>query len=321
VREEIPRALDGERVDRAVALLSGLTRAEVSALVEAGAVRLDGVAVASRGRRVRQGQTLAADLPERAAPIALLADPNVELSVVYEDADLLVVDKPAGLVVHPGAANSAATMVHGLLARYPDLAAAGGGDERPGVVHRLDKGTSGLLVVARRPAARQALVAELAARRVRRRYLALCHGLLAADRGAVEAPIGRSARDPTRMAVVAAGRPALTRYQVQRRADRPAEVSLLRLELDTGRTHQIRVHLAAIGHPVVGDERYGQRAPWRPLASGRVFLHAAHLGFVHPTSGVELSFDSPLPADLEAVVDLLGTAPGGLAGAGPAAGG
>ncbi|MHB1928751.1 MAG: pseudouridine synthase, partial [Acidimicrobiales bacterium] len=156
-------ALDGERVDRAVALLTGLTRAEVAALVDAGAVRLDGRVVAARGRRLRSGQSLEMDLPERPPAEGLAADPAVEFGVVHEDADMVVVDKPAGLVVHPGAGNPSGTLVQGLLARYPDLAALaalaeedGGGAGRPGIVHRLDKGTSGLLVVARTPGARRA---------------------------------------------------------------------------------------------------------------------------------------------------------------------
>jgi 23S rRNA pseudouridine1911/1915/1917 synthase len=317
VREEIPVALEGERLDRAVALLSGRSRAEVAAAVDAGAVRLDGRVVGVRGRRVRAGQTLDAELPDPVVPARPVPDPTVVFAVVHEDPDVVVVDKPPGLVVHPGAGNRAGTLVNGLLARFPDIARAvetspargGGRDdvaaaERPGIVHRLDRGTSGLLVVARTPEARRALIDALAQRRVERRYLAMVHGHVDADEGVVDAPLARADRDPTRVAVHAAGRPARTHYTVLDRLAEPV-VSLLALRLETGRTHQIRVHLAAIGHPVVGDDRYGPSAAWQPLPPGRVFLHAAHLAFRHPRTGVPLHFEAPLADDLAAVLAAL----------------
>ncbi len=305
--------LDGERVDRAVALLCGLPRAEVSSLVDAGAIRLDGRPVSARGRRVRAGQALSVDLPEAsgAGPVPG-ADPSVALSVVYEDRDLIVVDKPAGVVVHPGAGNHTGTLVNGLLARYPDLAglAAGAGadPERPGIVHRLDKGTSGLLVVARSARARDALVAELAAHRVERLYLALVLGAVAADEGTIDAPLQRSNRDPTRITVQAGGREARTHYRVETRFAAPEPLSLLECRLETGRTHQIRVHLAAIGHPVAGDGRYG--GPRRAtvgelLVADRPWLHARSLAFTHPVTGRRLELRSPLPPELQAVLDVL----------------
>jgi 23S rRNA pseudouridine1911/1915/1917 synthase len=213
-----------------------------------------------------------------------------------------VVDKPAGLVVHPGAGHQQGTLVHGLLARWPDLAVMEP-PERPGIVHRLDKGTSGLLVVARTVAARDALVAQMAARTVDRRYTALVWGLVESDEGLIDAPIQRAETDPTRMAIRAGGRPARTRYRVEDRFRSPAPATLLECRLETGRTHQIRVHLAAIGHPVVGDPRYGRGVSARSertdrLPAGRLWLHAGRLSFDHPTSGQRLCFSSPIPADL-----------------------
>lgn len=308
----VSAALDGERVDRAIALLTGLPRAEVAGLVEAGAVRVDGRPVDARGRRVRAGQLLAVDLPEPAGGGGLEPDPAVAVPVVYEDPDLLVVDKPAGLVVHPGAGNRTGTLVQGLLARYPDLAGLADEEEgvadRPGIVHRLDKGTSGLLVVARTPAARAALVAALAAHRVERRYAALARGAVDADEGLVDAPLGRSSRDPTRITVQAGGREARTRYRVEARFTTPEVLTLLECRLETGRTHQIRVHLTAIGHPIVGDPRYGGRragAAAGLLPPDRPWLHAGALAFAHPRTGEALAFRSPLPADLQAVLDTL----------------
>ncbi len=216
---------------------------------------------------------------------------------------MIVLDKPAGLVVHPGAGNSAGTLVNGLLARYPELAGVGADSERPGIVHRLDAGTSGLLVVARNQTAYDDLVAQMAGRSARRTYLALVWGVPEARAGAVDAPIGRSARMPTRMAVTADGKAARTRYEVEEAFTDPVSSSLLRCRLETGRTHQIRVHLAAIGHPVVGDERYGGVRPG--LDAPRPMLHATALAFRHPGTGAEMAFDSPLPPDMANVVSHL----------------
>jgi 23S rRNA pseudouridine1911/1915/1917 synthase len=308
----IPAALDGERVDRAVALLFGLTRSEVAGLVDHDAVRVDGRAVKVRSQRLATGETVEVTLRPRAAIPALEPDPNVHVPVIYADDDVIVVDKPAGLVVHPGAGQPSGTMVHGLLAQFPDLAnpslMSGGMELRPGIVHRLDKGTSGLLVVARTAAARVSLVEQLATRNASRHYTALAWGDVQAESGLIDAPIKRADADPTRMAVRAGGREARTRYRVTRRFRVPADATLLDCQLETGRTHQIRVHLAAIGHPVVGDSRYGSRK-WLEgvpaLPAGRVFLHAHHLAFDHPATGARVTFDSPLPADLSAVLAAL----------------
>jgi 23S rRNA pseudouridine1911/1915/1917 synthase len=296
MNETIPAALAGERIDRVVAMLADVPRAEAAVLVASGRVRLDGRVVAGKSRRVAEGEVLAVEVPER-APVAPAADPSVEVPVVFADDHVIVVDKPAGLVVHPGHGNHGGTMVQGLLARFPDLAAVGEPD-RPGIVHRLDAGTSGLLVVARSAAAYASLVAQLQARSVDRRYLALVAGTVEAPAGMVDAPIGRSGSDPTRMAVRADGREARTAYEVRERFTEPAPATLVECRLETGRTHQIRVHLAAIGHPVLGDPRYGRSGA---VKVPRPFLHAWRLSFDHPTTGERRSFDSPLPAELEAV--------------------
>jgi 23S rRNA pseudouridine1911/1915/1917 synthase len=302
----VPASLDGERVDRVVALLTGLPRAEVARLVEQGDVHIGGQPVSSRHRRVVTGERLEFEVPPPVGPVRLTpaAPSSVHFDVVYEDDSIIVVDKPAGLVVHPGAGHSDDTLAAGLLALYPDLAAAaeaGAGDPlRPGIVHRLDKETSGLLVVARTPDAYRSLGTQLAERSMGRTYRALCLASLASDEGVIEAPVGRSERDPTRMAVTARGREARTRYRVLERFTDPLEATMLEVRLDTGRTHQIRVHLSAIGHPIVGDARYGGRR--KDLVATRPFLHAERLRLVHPASGLELEWVSPLPDDLVAVL-------------------
>jgi len=303
VSEEVPAALSGQRVDRVVAMLTGLSRSEATELVAAGAVQVDG-RVATRGAdRLEAGAVVVIDAPEPAAAEGPRAEPEVEVPVVYADDSVIVVDKPADLVVHPGAGHEHGTMVSGLLAAYPDI--AGVGDVvRPGVVHRLDRGTSGLLMVARTEEAYLSLVGQLAARSVERRYRALVWGHPESARGLVDAPIGRSPKHPTKMAVVADGKEARTRYEVVERFTDPVEVSVVTCRLETGRTHQIRVHMAAIGHSVVGDDRYQGSRQSLPLP--RPFLHAEHLAFDHPVSGERVSFDSPLPSDLEAVLRSLG---------------
>lgn len=299
----MPAALAGERIDRVVAMLTELPRAEIAMLIERGAVRIAGRPVAARSRKVREGDVIEVDVPERPAVVVLEGDPSVELSVVFEDASVIVVDKPPSLVVHPGAGHDTGTMVQGLLARFPELNGlppAGAGEaDRPGIVHRLDAGTSGLLVVARTAEAYHSLVAQLSAREVQRHYRALVLGAVEANAGEIDAPIGRSEGDPTKMAVANAGREARTRYEVLERYREPVPTTELACKLETGRTHQIRVHLAAIGHPVVGDARYGGERPAIPV--GRPFLHAERLAFVHPATGEVVAFESPLPADLEDV--------------------
>jgi 23S rRNA pseudouridine1911/1915/1917 synthase len=231
-------------------------------------------------------------------------DAGVEVDVVWSDELVVVVNKPAGLVVHPGAGNRTGTLVQGLLARFPDLGELVDQADRPGIVHRLDKGTSGLLMVARTAQAHASLVGQLARRQVGREYLALVTGDVDGDAGLIDAPLGRAERDPTRIRIQAGGRDARTRYQVEDRFDHPQPLTLLRCRLETGRTHQIRVHLASIGHPVFGDKRYAgaSGSDWSPLPPQRPFLHAAVLAFDHPTSGERLSFSVPMPEDLLSVL-------------------
>ena len=298
-RLPIPSTLDGERLDRVLCLIWDLARSEATGLIASGAVRLAGRPVTTRARRVVTGQELEVQLPPDAGPAALAGEVGVDLPLVHVDDDVIVVDKPAGLIVHPGAGRTTGTLVQALLGRFPDLAGTGDPD-RPGIVHRLDKGTSGLLVVARTPRAYDSLVAQLAGRTVGRKYLTLVRGTVATDAGVVDAPIGRRSADRTRMAVAAGGRSARTHYRVLARYVEPEELTLVECRLETGRTHQVRVHLAAIGHPLIGDARYGDNRS--RLGAGRPFLHAAVLAFDHPATGERRQFESPLPSDLEAVL-------------------
>jgi 23S rRNA pseudouridine1911/1915/1917 synthase len=301
VTEIIPGALHGERVDRVVAMLTGMTRSEVATMVQAGAVRVGGQKVTSRSLRLADGDLIEVSVPAPAIASRLEADTSVEVTVVHEDPHVIVVDKAAGVVVHPGSGHGRGTLVQGLLARFPDLAGIDVGEaDRPGIVHRLDKGTSGLLVVARTPDAYHSLVAQLKRRDVERRYLCLVWGHLSSPDGLVDAPVGRARADPTRMAVSTRGRAARTRYHVLERLTDP-EVTLLECRLETGRTHQVRVHLASIGHPVVGDVRYGGARS--SLAVARPFLHAHRLGFRHPATGETASFSSPLPPELATALE------------------
>lgn len=297
ISEEIPHALDGERLDRVVAIVTDVSRSDAAAVIDAGGVRVDGVVATAGKVRVRTGQVIEIDPSLIPVPPAPEPDPNVVFGIVHLDDDLAVIDKPAGLVVHPGAGNPDGTLVNGLLARFPEI--AGIGDPiRPGIVHRLDVGTSGLMVVARTARAYDQLVAAMAARTVTRVYDALVWGRPGSASGIIDAPIGRDQRDPMRMAVVVNGRPARTHYETVENFD---EVTLLRCRLETGRTHQIRVHLSAVDHPVVGDATYGGVRDG--VESPRPFLHAARLSFAHPVTGERLDLRSPLPADLEAVLD------------------
>jgi 23S rRNA pseudouridine1911/1915/1917 synthase len=298
VREVVPPALAGERLDRVLALLTGRSRAQVAVLLADGAVRIDAVVATTGKGRVAAGQVVEVDLPtqDRSGP---QPDPTIPLDVRYEDESVVVVDKPPGLVVHPAGGHGDGTLVNAILARYPEVAGVGD-PARPGIVHRLDVGTSGLLVVARTAEAYTSLVEQLAARRVRRVYLALVWGQPDAASGLIDAPVGRSARDPLRMTVSETGRAARTRYEVVATYTSPAVVSLLRCRLETGRTHQIRVHLAAIEHPVVGDARYRGRR--RAVDAPRPMLHAAELAFTHPHTGANVTVSADVPPDMAAVL-------------------
>lgn len=300
--EVLPPAFGGERVDRVVAMLTGCSRAEAAAVLSAGAVRLDAEVVVKPSVRVSAGQSVTIDRDPAVVAAPPGPDPAVDVRAIYVDDDLIVVDKPPGLVVHPAPGHRGGTLVNGLLARYPELAEVGE-PHRPGLVHRLDKGTSGLLVVARTPAAHERLVELLATHQVDREYRALVWGALEVGHGTIDAPVGRSRRDPLKMTVAVDGRFARTHYEVLSTWHDPV-VTLLACRLETGRTHQIRVHLRSIGRTVVDDDLYGGVRPG--LRVGRPFLHATRLSFDHPTGGQRLVFDSPLPDDLAAVLERLG---------------
>ncbi len=321
VRFELPAALGGMRVDRAVAMVCSLPRSAVSALIGSGRVIVSGAPVKSASQRLEAGTFLEVELPDQNGPKGLAAEEAVEFGIVYSDDDIAVVDKPAGLVVHPGAGVSSGTLVNGLLARFPmlgGLVASGACDaHRPGIVHRLDRGTSGLMVVALSHRAFSGLSAAIASREVVRTYRTLVWGRVDEEAGVVQAPVGRSQRDRTLMAVSAGGKDAATRYLVVERFEETLDVTLLEATLESGRTHQIRVHMSALGHPVVGDERYGgaanrRRDPERIVRLARPFLHAWELSFSHPVTGEYLAFQSPLPDDLDGLLARLrgGKAPG-----------
>lgn len=296
-RARVAAADAGARFDVVLAALAGMTRAAAQRLIARELALVNG-APARKQHLLRTGDELTwRPLPPADGPAA----EEIPLAIVYRDDWLLVVDKPAGLVVHPGPGHEHGTLVQGLVAK-----GAHGGDElRPGIVHRLDKDTSGLLIVARREEAYQALVAALARHEIRRTYVALLSGRLLQDEGAIDAPIGRHPRNRTRMSLhTAAGKRAVTHFRVLGRAD---GYTLVRVSLETGRTHQIRVHFAALGHPVAGDVQYGR--PPRPDGLTRQFLHAAQLSFAHPQDGREIACASPLPDELASFLGGLGLPP------------
>lgn len=304
VTETIPSGLDGERIDRVVAMLTGCTRAEAAAAVDSGTVTIDDRVVTKVSTRVRLDQVVVVTGDPHTVEPLPGADASVVVDVVHEDDDVIVIDKPAGLIVHPGAGHQVSTLVNGLLARFPELVEVGE-PHRPGIVHRLDKGTSGLMVVARTQHAYDDLVDQLSTHEVEREYESLVWGHVRTPRGTIEAPIGRSRRNPLVMTVSTEGRPSRTHYEVISTFDRPQPMTHLICRLETGRTHQIRVHLRSIGHPVAGDDTYGGQRPLLDLE--RPFLHARRLRFTHPTSGELIEFHSPRPADLDELLASLGT--------------
>lgn len=300
-RLAVPVDCAGLRLDQALArLLPEYSRNRLQEWMRSGHITLDG-GPASAKAKVWGGETVVV-APQALPTNTEHAAEEIPLIVVFEDADILVIDKPAGLVVHPGSGNWSGTLLNALLRHAPAVA----GVPRAGIVHRLDKDTSGLLVVAKTIPAQVHLVRQLQARSVTREYLAIVHGALARD-GAVEAPIGRHPVHRTRMAVVARGKPAKTYYFLK---DQGEGWTRLRCRLETGRTHQIRVHLHSIGHPLIGDPVYGinQRKSALPAAAldfPRQALHAARLALIHPGTGEELSWEAALPADISGLIELL----------------
>ena len=292
----------GKRLDIFVSETAGVTRSAAQRLIEDEFVTVNGKP-AAKNYRLRAGDNVETELPE---PVPLDAEPqDIPLDIVYEDADLLVVNKPKGMVVHPAPGNPDGTLVNALLWHIRDLSGING-VMRPGIVHRIDKDTSGLLIVAKNDAAHLALAEQIKAHSFEREYQAIVVGTPRDERGTIDAPIGRNPRDRKKMAVVPDGRPARTHYQLLERFD---GFSHLSLTLETGRTHQIRVHMASIGHPVMGDEVYGaNRTRFEKqeakLISGQC-LHAKRIGFVHPTTGEFLRFDSELPEYFTELLRLL----------------
>lgn len=300
---DVPGGAAGQRLDRALAdALPTLSRARLQALIKAGRlVGHGGAAITDPSARVAGAARFTLTVPAP-APAGNAAQ-DLGLVIAYEDDDLIVVDKPAGLVVHPAAGNADGTLVNALLHHCAGQLSGIGGVERPGIVHRIDKDTSGLLVAAKHDAAHVGLARQFAAHSIDRRYLAVATGRVMPPAGRIDAPVGRSPTNRKKMAVVGAGRgkPAITHYTT--REVLPL-ATLIECRLETGRTHQVRVHMTHIGHPLVGDPAYGRTR--RPLAGvlaelgfARQALHAQHLGFIHPISGVDIRLSSPLPADMQ----------------------
>lgn len=297
-----------DRIDAVLSTRTRLSRSRIAALIKSGAVEVNGERV-RKSYRPRAGDTIDVAIPP--SPAVELLPEDIPIDIVYEDEHLVVVDKPAGLVVHPATGHPSGTLVNALLERLGSLSSIGL-PNRPGIVHRLDRDTSGLLVVARRDEAHQSLSAALSRRQVGRRYLAATWGRLEPEEVTIDRPIARDPTDRKRMAVVEDGRPSITHI---RRLERWPAADLLAVRLETGRTHQIRVHLRHSGHPVVGDPIYGPGwergmsgaggvwATELARRTGRLFLHAARLSFKHPISGVQLTFTSPLPEPLAGAVE------------------
>lgn len=283
----------GVRLDKALADLTELTRSQANEAIKKGEVLVNGKVVKAK-YAVKAGDEITYHLPEEEV-LEILAE-DIPLEIIYEDQDVAVVNKPQGMVVHPSAGHTSGTLVNALMYRIKDLSSING-VVRPGIVHRIDKDTSGLLMIAKNDNAHRSLAAELKDKKSLRQYLAIVHGNLPNDRGVIEAPIGRSDKDRKKQAVIAGGRDALTRFKV---LERFGHYTLVELTLETGRTHQIRVHMAYIGHPVAGDPLYG---PKKSLKGNGQFLHAATLGFTHPTTKEEMVFSAEVPEIFEKTLD------------------
>lgn len=284
----------GERIDKALSSVqSEWSRTQIGNWIVDGIVKVNGETVKAK-YKVKAGDLVEIDVPE-AEPLDVIAE-NLELDIVYEDADVLVVNKPKGMVVHPAPGHMTGTLVNGLMYHCKDLSGING-VLRPGIVHRIDKDTSGLLMVAKHDEAHESLVNQLVNKTVTRKYTALVHGHIAHDKGTIDAPIGRDQKDRQKQAVVDNGKQAVTHFQV---IERFGDYTLVECRLETGRTHQIRVHMNYIGYPLVGDPKYG---PKKTIDFGGQVLHADILGFEHPRSGKYLEFEAPLPVDYEQLLN------------------
>ncbi|HES9267452.1 TPA: RluA family pseudouridine synthase [Streptococcus pyogenes] len=292
---EIDVITSGQRLDKALADLSPLSRGQANDQIKKGLVLVNGQQKKAK-YTVQAGDVICFELPKE--EVLEYQAQNIPLDIIYEDDALAIINKPQGMVVHPSAGHPSGTMVNALMYHIKDLSSING-VVRPGIVHRIDEDTSGLLMVAKTDAAHQALAEELKAKKSLRKYLAIVHGNLPNDRGMIEAPIGRSEKDRKKQAVTAKGKEAVTRFTV---LERFGDYSLVELQLETGRTHQIRVHMAYIGHPVAGDPLYGPR---KTLSGHGQFLHAKTLGLTHPMTGKEMIFTVEAPEIFQKVLKLL----------------
>lgn len=299
VEETLPQALSGERIDRIVALIADISRSDASKLIAAGGAEVDGVVVTSGKPRLQEGQVVVVDLEKIPLEVLPGPDASVKLDVVYVDDDIIVINKAAGMVVHPASSHGSGTVVNGILALYPEVAVVGQ-PARPGIVHRLDSGTTGMMVIARSQRAYDSLVEALSDHEVGREYVALSWGWFDSPTAVVDANIGRHPRDPMKMAVVNSGKWARTHLEVIETFNVPAQLTLVKCTLETGRTHQIRVHLAAVNHPVVGDSMYGGAKS--ALKASRPMLHAERLTLIHPGTGEEMSWTAAIPQDMASVI-------------------
>ncbi len=295
MKVRIEASVAGQRLDKAVAELTDLSRSLANEQIKDGQILVNGQAKKAK-YAVKEGDVISYELPEPEV-VEYVAE-DIPLEIVYQDEDVAVVNKPQGMVVHPSAGHTSGTLVNALMYHIKDLSGING-VLRPGIVHRIDKDTSGLLMIAKNDQAHLALADELKDKKSLRKYWAIVHGNLPNDRGVIEAPIGRSEKDRKKQAVTAKGKPALTRFQV---LERFGDYTFVELQLETGRTHQIRVHMAYIGHPVAGDEVYGPR---KTLKGHGQFLHARMLGFTHPQTGEVLEFTADAPAIFQETLEKL----------------
>ena len=300
VRYHLSPHHDGERVDRVIAFFSGLSRSKVSDLISKRLILRNGIPIKKGSEIVHLNDEISMPNLVGEAVEEIASDESIDFEVIFEDDSVIVVSKPSGLIVHPGSGIANGTLVNGLAAQFPDLREIGD-PTRLGLVHRLDKGTSGLLIVARTPEALENLKFQMQERHVHRQYFAIVAGHVESNKGVVDAPLGRDPKNPLKRAVINSGKYARTHYEIDQKYESPFKVSMLNCRLETGRTHQIRVHLAAIGHPVLGDELYGGRTSFN--IENRLALHAQMLTFLHPKTKNLMNFESPLPAELTSMKD------------------